>query len=164
MNPVAPTRTRRQRSRGQSLAEFAIVFPVLMLIIGAIIQFGLIFWAQNTLVQVVRDTGRWASTQQSCTNVNAVIATANSIAGQSSLLGYSTGSWSATNVFVTWPPTDGPDAGTANDPCPPTSNQELGWVQVRISHNVPVFFPLVPGVVGTIESKTEFRMEPANTP
>lgn len=150
----------RRSSRGQSLAEFAIVFPVLMLIVGAIIQFGLIFWAQNTLNQVVRDTGRWASTQQDCTSSANVIATANSIAAQSSLIGYTTGSWTSGNVTVAWPPTDGPDAGTAPDPCPPTSNQELGWVEITVSHNVPVFFPLVPGTVGTIESKTEFRMEP----
>jgi Flp pilus assembly protein TadG len=44
----------RQRSRGQSLAEFALVFPILMLIIGGIIQFGVIFWGQNTLTQVAR--------------------------------------------------------------------------------------------------------------
>ncbi|HEY8773487.1 MAG TPA: TadE family protein, partial [Gaiellaceae bacterium] len=52
--------------RGQSLVEFAIVLPVLMLIIGAIIQFGIIFWGQNTLTQIARDTGRWASTQPGC--------------------------------------------------------------------------------------------------
>ena len=49
----------RRRSRGQSLAEFALVFPILMIILGGIIQFGIIFWAQNTLTQVARDTGRW---------------------------------------------------------------------------------------------------------
>ena len=37
-----------------------------MLILGGIIQFGIIFWGQNTLTQVARDTGRWASTQVTC--------------------------------------------------------------------------------------------------
>ncbi|HEX5147885.1 MAG TPA: TadE family protein, partial [Candidatus Limnocylindrales bacterium] len=60
------TQTKRSRQHGQSLAEFAIVFPVLFLIVAAIIQFGLIFWSQNTLTQVARDTGRWAATQQAC--------------------------------------------------------------------------------------------------
>ena len=140
------------------------MFPVLMLIIGGIIQFGIIFWAQNTLTQVVRDTGRWAATQQNCSDSTAVITTANSIASTASLIGYTTGSWTSTNVTVEWPATDGPDVGTAPDPCPPTSNQELGWVRVRVTHNVPVFFPFVPGTFGTLESRTEFRMEPANTP
>ena len=159
MSPTAYGASRR-RARGQSLAEFAIVFPVLMLILGGIIQFGLIFWAQNTLNQVVRDTGRWAASQQDCTNATPVIDTANAIAAKSSLIGYTTGSWSATNVTVTWPPTDGPDVDPDPDPCPPTSNQELGWVEITVRHNVPVFFAFVPGVVGQIESKAEFRMEP----
>jgi len=38
---------RRPRPRGQSLVEFALVFPVLMIIVGGIIQFGLIFWART---------------------------------------------------------------------------------------------------------------------
>ena len=82
-----PSRTR-DRSRGQGLVEFALILPVFLLIFFAIVQFGLIFWAQNTLTQVVRDTGRWAATQQVCDTVparDAVIATANSIAAQSSL-------------------------------------------------------------------------------
>src|SRR6185437_3612632 len=68
--------------RGQSLAEFAIVFPVMFLIVAAIIQFGLIFWAQNTLTQIARDTGRWAATQQDCAPLSAtpgVVTTANQI-------------------------------------------------------------------------------------
>ena len=51
------------RPRGQSLVEFAIVFPVFIALVGGVIQFGMVFWAQNTLTQVVRDTGRWAATQ-----------------------------------------------------------------------------------------------------
>src|SRR5882757_5063270 len=87
---------RRPRTRGQSLAEFAIVFPVLMLIVGGIIQFGILFWAQNTLTQVVRDTGRWAATQQvnPCNSAGSLAATANSIALNSTLIGYSSGQWS----------------------------------------------------------------------
>src|SRR5438093_9568320 len=95
----------KRRARGQSLVEFAIAFPVLMLLIGAIVQFGVIFWGQNTLTQVARDTGRWASTQSSCdaTAATNILATANSIAGTSSLIGYSTGGWtSPANVVVTW--------------------------------------------------------------
>ena len=135
---------------GQSLVEFALVLPVLMLIIGAIVQFGLLFWAQNTLNQVLRDAGRWAATQADCSDAAPVIATANAIAGQSSLLGYAAGSWTSSNVTVTW-------SGT---PCPPTSNRDVAWVTINISHTVPTFFPVVPGN-GQISSSTQFRVEPA---
>ncbi len=99
------------RRRGQSVAEFALVLPVLVAMLGGIIQFGLLFWAQNTLTQVVRDTGRWEATQQfiptvlatgaggngcsSQTNANALGNEANSIAASSSLLGYTANEFAA---------------------------------------------------------------------
>jgi Flp pilus assembly protein TadG len=145
-----PSRSRH-RSRGQSLAEFALVFPVLMIVVGGIIQFGILFWGLNSLNQVVRDTGRWAATQQAACSPPpgpqaAVIATANSIAANSSLIGFS-GSFPPGNVVVTW-------TGT---PCPPINNTTDAWVDVTITHVVPVFFPFVSG---QISSSTEFRMEP----
>ena len=73
----------RRRTEGQALVEFAVVLPVLVLVIGGIIQFGAIFWSQQTLTQIVRDTGRWAATQTTCNDVSAVAATANSIAANS---------------------------------------------------------------------------------
>src|SRR2546426_10673740 len=89
---TCPERPSSARSSGQSLVEFAIVFPVLMLIIAAIIQFGIIFWGQNTLTQVARDTGRWAASQQGCTSGSVdVIGTAKAIAANSSLIGNSSG-------------------------------------------------------------------------
>lgn len=139
----------RHRTRGQSLAEFAIVFPILMLILGGIIQFGIIFWAQNTLTQVARDTGRWASTQVICPTTATVLPTANSIAGQSSLIGYTTGSWTATNVQVT----------LSGDPCPVTSNAQVAFVTINLTHQVPIFFPFVPGN-GNLGTSAQFRMEP----
>lgn len=136
---------------GQSLAEFALVFPVLFLIIAGIIQFGIIFWGQNTLNQIVRDTGRWAASQLTCVNNDQqVIDTASSIAASSSMIGYASGSWTASNVTVTYTPVS---------PCPPNSNQQVAWVNITISAKVPIFFPLVPGN-GQLSSSTQFRMEP----
>jgi Flp pilus assembly protein TadG len=129
----------------------------MFLIVAAIIQFGLIFWAQNTLTQIARDTGRWAATQQAnpCnTGTAAVVTTANQIAASSSLFGYQANSWSSpTNVVVTWTP----DTVTLN--CPPTGNQEVAFVRIQLTHRIPLFFPWLP-VSDTLSSTTEFRMEP----
>jgi len=155
---TGPSRSRH-RSRGQSLAEFAVVFPVLMLVLGGIIQFGIIFWGLNTLNQVVRDTGRWASTQQVCSTIparDAVIATANSIAQGSSLIGYTAGEFTPANTTVAWPVQPPPHD---LDPCPPLDNQDVRYVSITITHSVPIFFPFVPGN-GQLSSATEFRMEP----
>jgi len=138
--------------QGQGLAEFAIAFPILMLIVGAIIQFGIIFWGQNTLTQIVRDTGRWAATQQQCADPVPIIATANDIAARSTLIGY-TAAWTASDVTVTW----------SGSPCPPADNSTAAFVTISITHRVPVFFPLIPGS-GDISSSTQYRMEPVVSP
>ena len=137
---------------GQSLAEFAIVFPILFLLLAAVIQFGLIFWTQNTLTQIARDTGRYAATQQVCNTGAArtdILNTAKSIAAASSLLGYN-GSWtSPANVSVTW----------NGSPCPPVGNQQVVFVHITINHTAPVFFTFLP-ISGNLSTDAEFRMEP----
>ena len=159
-----------RRSRGQGLAEFAIVFPVMMAVLGAIIQFGVIFWSQNTLTQIVRDTGRWEASQQAnpCSSqatADAVAQRAGSIAQKASLIGYpGSQPWTTGTLYTTWPPvpdnrpTEGVEVAWPNpDPinlfatdCPPNSNQtacqdptrDCAWfVTIRISHVIPVFIP-----------------------
>lgn len=165
---------RRRRSRGQSLAEFALVAPVFFAMLAGTIQFGLLFWAQNTLTQVVRDTGRWAATQQSCSAaavnfgsefnaiasnaslfgytptwpVNDVTDTANpySSAGDSNVAGFTT----ADQVAVAWVVNDDP----TNEGCPPKDNQAFYHVSIKANLRVPTFFPgmeYLPGL-GTCNS------------
>jgi Flp pilus assembly protein TadG len=133
----------------------------MFLIVAAIIQFGLIFWSQNTLTQVARDTGRWAATQRDCDPTSAtqpVVDTANDLAATASLFGYTTGSWSSpTNVDVDWtieltsPPGE----------CPPVGNQQVAFVRITLTHQIPIFFPFLP-VSNTLTTSTEFRMEPVS--
>ena len=129
------------------MAEFALVAPVLLLVIAGIIQFGIIFWGQNSLNQIVRDTGRWAATQIDCPATD-VVGEADQIANQSTLIGFD-GTFDPADVTVAW----------SASPCLPQNNQEVVWVTITIDHTVPIFFPWVPGD-GNISSSTEFRMEP----
>ena len=179
------SRSRRcRRPRGQSLVEFALVLPIYVLVVGAIIQFGVIFWAQNTLTQVVRDTGRWAATQQtkpSCDSGGVALVTkADSIAQKSSLIGYRAGLWSSLPVYgfdaspapregveVTWPiSTDAPNL--ANTDCPPDTNQYAWFVNIRAHHLVPLFLPIIGAFIPSctaadcsLSSSVQFRMEPS---
>jgi Flp pilus assembly protein TadG len=176
------------RRNGQALVEFAIVAPLFVALLGAIIQFGLIFWAQNTLTQVVRDTGRWAATQQApCSSqaqADLVEAQANRVALNSSLLGFtafSPAQWYATNgdaqvqvyptansLAVAWVD----DTPLVLEGCPPTDNKAVYHVIIRINQQVPTFFPgmqFLPGLGTcnssgchiTLSSTAQFRMEPA---
>lgn len=167
--------------------EFAIVFPVLFLIIAAIIQFGLIFWAQSALTQVVRDTGRWAATQQTppCDSGGpALVTKADDIARTSSLLGYSSGQWIAINggapyafdanpapregIEATWPLSTDPPGAFVNTDCPPDTNQIAWFLNIRAHHEVPLFFPIIGALIPScdadscsLSSSVQFRMEPA---
>jgi len=139
-------RSERRRSRGQSLAEFALVFPVLMLVLGGIIQFGILFWGQNTLTQVARDTGRWAATQVTCPTSATVDPVARAIAANSSLIGFPSAAFTVSAVM-------------SGDPCPVADNQKVAYVTITLTHQVPVFFPFLPGN-GNLTTSAQFRMEP----
>lgn len=139
---------RSEHPGGQALAEFALVVPILALVIAGIIQFGLILWSQQTLTQVARDTGRWAATQGCPANV---VDQANEVAKQSTLFGYTADSWGPSNVSASW----SPEGAT----CPPRDNSEEVWVKIAITHDIPIFFPWVPGN-GHLSTSAEFRMEP----
>jgi hypothetical protein len=129
-----------------------------MLILGGIIQFGIIFWGQNTLTQIARDTGRWAASQQGCTAGTVapavdVLGTARTIAAASSLIGSSSGWTSPANVDPVW-------TGAV---CPPVNNQDVAYIKITLHHQVPIFFPFVPGN-GSLTTSAQFRMEPKATP
>jgi Flp pilus assembly protein TadG len=133
---------------GQGLVEFALVVPAFFLILGAVIQFGIWFWDQNTLNQLVRDAGRYAATVQDCTaGVGGADITThiNTLKSQTPFAGtYGT-------TTVTLPVSGG--TGT----CPPGSNVDVQWVQIKQDATVPVFFPLLNGA---ISSTATYRMEP----
>jgi TadE-like protein len=145
----------RPRSRGQSLAEFAIVFPILMLIVGAIIQFGIIFWGQNSLNQIVRDLGRYGVTEAgNCAATTANIVTkAPSVAAGVTIGTFSLG---AADVIL-------PAAGSTIATCPPATNQDKVWLTITGHLQVPTFFLFVPGN-GALTSTATFRLEPVATP
>jgi Flp pilus assembly protein TadG len=160
----------RRRSRGQSLVEFALVAPVLLAVVGGMVQFGMIFWGQITLTQVVRDTGRWASTQQQCSSAAVVQNEGDSIALASALFGYTSGEFKATGsspMSVSWADVTPTPPGRTGDICPPPNNAQVWQVTITGTHSIPVFFPgmqYLPGFANnrvTLSSQAVFRMEPA---
>jgi Flp pilus assembly protein TadG len=180
---IGPARRRNRRSSGQSLVEFAIVLPVLLLLVAGAVQYALIVNARHSLIEVARDTARWAATQRfnPCSSSAAAspaqpLTEADQLASTASLIGYSAGMWQASN-FVSGttplpaspPHTEGVEvAWTGSTTCPPVDNTTTAWVTIRLTHQVPVFFPagLVPGLCGSsgcqlsVSSSAMFRMEP----
>ena len=136
-------RPRRQDEHGQSLVEFALVFPIFVLLLAGMIQFGMIFWGQNTLNQLVRDTGRFAATLN-CTPA----AVSDSEDQFDDLLTSTGGPWINATRTVTY----------SSSTCP-IDNSTAVFVNVTASFDAPVFFPWLPGN-GHLTSVTDFRVEP----
>lgn len=56
-----PNRRGSSRERGQSLVETAIVFPILLLLLAAVVDFGRAFDAYIVLTNAAREGARWGA-------------------------------------------------------------------------------------------------------
>ena len=63
--------TRRPKSRGQSLVEFALILPIFLLIIFGLIDMGRFVYLNSTLSQAAREATRVAAVEASWINVTA---------------------------------------------------------------------------------------------
>lgn len=182
------TRPRRIRAasapsgpRGQALVEFGLVVGLFMLVVGGLVQFGIVLWTQNSITQIARDTARYAVTlsESPCdpTARPLVAAAAGQLASGASLVGYQAGDWSsagdiaglgASGVGVDWilPPDGGGAVYDAED-CPPSDNRIAVNVRIRVNYVVPIFLPGLqlfapPCAVDgfCLSTETELRMEP----
>jgi Flp pilus assembly protein TadG len=159
--------------RGQSLVEFALVAPVLLLLVGGAVQYAFIIGAKHSLIQIARDTARWASTQSTyvpcdlaATSTPAQPLTrADELAVSAGLVAYAAGTWhgpvnnppgnflaGTTPLPATPPFKEGLEVawtGATGVACPTADNSTTVWVTVRVSHRVPIFLPgawFVPGL------------------
>jgi len=108
VHPVQPRATWLRRGligRGQSVVEFALVLPVLMLILMSIIQLGFIFGSQIGLINGVRETARYGSLspttnsyQANTVNGPAVVAYMSGTALPLSVPGYSAANLAASSA------------------------------------------------------------------
>jgi TadE-like protein len=165
------------------MVEFGLTIGLFVLVIGGIVQFGIIFWTQNTITQVARETARYAATLSTSPCDPAarpgVASAANGLARGASLVNYRNGLWSTApdiaslgseGVGVDWIlPPDDPATGHQYFPtdCPPSDNGIAVNVRVKINHVVPIFVPglqfVAPPCAGggfCLSTETEVRMEP----
>jgi Flp pilus assembly protein TadG len=56
-------RRRPERSRGQALVEFSLVFPLFMLLVFGLVDLGRLVYANNALGEAAREGARWGSVQ-----------------------------------------------------------------------------------------------------
>lgn len=62
----------RARS-GNSMVEFALILPLFLLLTLGVLDFGRLFWTQETLSYALREAGRYAVTGQHMTSTNGTV-------------------------------------------------------------------------------------------
>lgn len=63
------------RARGQSIAEFAVILPLLLALVGAVLDFARLFQAYNTLESATRNAAEYTATKSGSTTYLADAAT-----------------------------------------------------------------------------------------
>jgi Flp pilus assembly protein TadG len=153
------TNNRSSSSRGpgtgQALVEFALVAPIFLLIVFAILQLGLLFGGQNGLVNGVRDTARYASAfrvitvPEATSACPAVLAHMTTVLGppRNEVLGFSSGNL-IPSVTYTW------------HQQPDTTDGPKWYVQVKVKadYMFPLYVPLVSTLLDAMDGTSDQKL------
>ncbi len=154
-------------NRGQSLVEFALVVPIFLLIVFAIIQFGMIMGAQDGLSNAVREATRYASTvpvsntadEGSCagagTPINATFSRLTTML-QQKMPGYV----SANLVPCGTNPTDSKVSYCVRRN--PDATYSI-WVQVTAVYKHQLFIPVISAIVDGLDGTPDNRLRATAT-
>lgn len=143
------------RERGQSLLEFAMVLPVLLLLAIGTIEFGRAYYQYNTLSKAVRQAARYMSshgyTAAEQTNAKRMAIYGNAAGtGNPCLPGLTIG-----NIAIT--PRDGGN--------PPTLSQPPEWVKASVTgYTFQSMFPKIVPISASLTPAVEMRYVGANAP
>ena len=146
LRSTASTRSRvrrRQRSGGQSLVEFALILPIILLIMFGIVDFGLAFDASIGISNAAREGARQGTTVPSTAAITARVRTVAGRLNDSRLA-----------VTVTC-------KTAAGGACPGgIAGATAGSsVVVRVGYSYPMITPIAFGTVIPLSSPAEMRVE-----
>lgn len=136
----------RGRESGQGLVEFAVVAPILLVIMLAIIQFGWIFTSQIGLTNSIREAARFAATNPTVAatevfNGNATVAQLDAILPRNVNF-YAVGNLSSrTATYCEYP-----------DPKPGNFSVR---VRVVVQYRHPLFIPIIGPLLDGMDSVSD---------
>ena len=136
---------------GQSLIEFALVLPLLLLIAFGLIELGRAYYQYNTLSKAIRDGARYLSSSAynsgNISNAQNVAVYGNTGGSGTSVLPGLT----ASSITIT------PEAGTTGGSPPWNSSNPPDWIVVSVSGFQ--FQTLVPGIINlNVSLSPQIRM------
>ena len=144
-----------KRSRGQSLVEFALAVPVIILLFMGIFDLGRAIFAYNTVSNAARDGARLAIVDQRTTA--GVSNAAQAAADQATGLGLDPTDVNEVRVRYL-----SPDLSTA---CPTTWGEWVGCVaEVRVQYQYSPLTPVIGAILGpiTVGTTSELPIEKTN--
>jgi hypothetical protein len=155
------TRKRGWRERGQGLVEFALVFPIFMVLLFGIIDGSRLVFMNSTLSQAAREGARQASVEAywlgssegSCNTTGGPVCPATldvlkthvlSAVNRMTTLGPVTSS----NMFLSCDATTAPSGNWTTQTC--SSRAAGNYVSVRVASTFTPITPIVGQILGTI--------------
>jgi Flp pilus assembly protein TadG len=145
------TRRRVRHQRGQALPEFALIAPVLFLILFAVIQFGFLLGGQIGFTNGVREAARYASTVQTATAAQ-VKTELQTRALPKAIPGFDAANFDAGATTVSYCAYTNPDHVAGTHPS--------YSIKVRITavYRHSLFMPLVDLVVDAIDGVSDHKL------
>lgn len=153
-------RSTAREASGQALTEFAIVAPVMMLVLAAIVQFGLIFTSQIGLTNSVREAARYGS-------VLPVVDTASATSAGGQVLAYLVGTGGTCGPAGLLARNVHPFICASNDTSPGLGPNSYGVsycayqnvansnysvrITVTVSYNHPLYLPIVGNIIDAMD-------------
>ena len=137
-------RLGRRRNEGQSLVEFALVFPIFILLLAGIIDFGLGLYSYNTIINAAREGARLGVTNCTATNCAAAVQ-ARTVANSNGLL-------AGGNVTVSCA-----TAAGAAEAC--TASKAGDSVNVQVNYQYRMIWPLTFGTQIPMGSSLTMMLE-----
>ena len=137
-------RLRRRRTGGQSLVEFALVFPIFIMLLAGMIDFGLGLYSYMTIINAAREGGRLGATNctaTACAGPVSARTTANAN-------GLSLDSVTATCYIVNTATVEACSASKAGDS-----------VKVDVTYTYRMIWPLTFGTQIPMSSSVTFMLE-----
>ena len=159
---------RRRRARGQTLVEFALVFPVFVLVLFGLIDVGRLVYANSVLSQAAREVVRVGAVEAgwignpnndpSCNQPGGPVCAATAEALQSDVATAANrmvaGTGTITNVYVSCTaPGSAPTGAWTTGGCDPSNGQNTtGYlISVRV---VFIFTPITPVIAQLVQTVT----------
>ena len=137
------TSSRRRRERGAAAVEMAIVLPVLIMLLGGIVEFGRALYTQNMATNAAREGARMRALGYTTTEATARV--------NSAMIGMS-----ATSFGIQYDLVQGAGTVTSNGNCPATP-VITDRQRVTVSPTFSFIFPLPFVTAPTLTTQAEMR-------